>query len=212
LFQTGKVSAAERKWTAALKIAEHNYGENVTEYSSLLMHLGQMYLLIGKYPSAETMLQRCLAAAEKTSGSNSVDRAIVMSSLAQAYTKQRKFAEAEPLVLKSVEASNVNCSAVPIPCAFIRSNLGDYYMTKGQWATAQHEFEQSLKLRADTLGEHPLVADSLISLSRALRKLKRKKEAKIYEARANQILTSQRNPAYDLGNTIDVRAFQGNDR
>src|SRR5260370_35507280 len=126
----------------------------------MLMPLGQSYLLIANYPWAETMLQRCLAAAEKTSGSNSVDRAIVMSSLAQAYTKQRKFAEAEPLVLKSVEASNVNCSAVPIPCAFIRSNLGDYYMTKGQWATAQHEFDQSLKLGADTLGEHPLVADS----------------------------------------------------
>jgi len=50
-----------------------------------------------------------------------------------------------------------------------------------------------------------------MALSRAMRKVKRKKEAKIYEARAAQILGS-RNPLYDGRNTIDVRAFQAANR
>jgi tetratricopeptide (TPR) repeat protein len=156
------------------------------------------------------MLQRSLAANEKTSGSDPVDRAIVMSTLAEVYTKHGKLAEAEPLVLKSVEASNASCNEAPIACAFVRSNLGGYYMTKGQWGAAEIEFERAWKLREDTLGEHPLVADSLTSLSRALRKLNRKKEAKTYETRASQILSSQKNPAYDSRNIVDVRTFQAN--
>ncbi len=136
----------------------------------------------------------------------------MMSSLAHAYARQRKFAEAEPLIPKSVEASNANCSALPIACAFVRTNLGAYYATKGDWGKAEFEFEQALKLREDKLGEHPLVADSLMSLSHTLRKLKRKKEAKIFEARAAQILSRRKNPLYDADNTIDIRAFRANDR
>ena len=213
LFQTRKFAAAEKQWMAALKIAEHTYGENIKKYSGVLLHLGQMYSLTGDAPSAEAMFRRCLGAEEKTiNDSDPLDRAVIMSSLVQAYAKQRKFAEAEPFVLKSVVASDGNCSALPIACAFIRSNLGDYYMAKGQWGTAELEFERALKLREDTLGEHPLVADSLISLSRTLRKLNRKKEAKISEARAAQILSRRRDPLYDAGNTVDVRAFQANNR
>jgi tetratricopeptide (TPR) repeat protein len=133
-----------------------------------------------------------------------------MSSLAEAYTKQRKYAKAAPLALKAVEDSKANCKAVPIACALIRSNLGDYYMAQGQWETAELEFEQALKLRQDTFGEHPLVADSLISMSRALHKLKGKKEAKTYEAQAREMLSGQTNREYD--HTVDVRSFKANDR
>jgi hypothetical protein len=52
-------------------------------------------------------------------------------------------------------------------------------MTRGQWETAEQEFERALNLRQDALGESVLVADSMISLSRALRKVKRKREAKM---------------------------------
>ena len=85
-------------------------------------------------------------------------------------------------------------------------------MAKGQWAQAETEFEAALKLRENTLGEHPLVADSLLSLARVLRKGKRKEGAKTYEVQAARILSSQRNPLYGGGNTIDVRAFQAASR
>jgi tetratricopeptide (TPR) repeat protein len=212
LCQTGKYREAEKKWMTALKIAERAYGENEVHYGGLLLHLGQMYSVLGDYPAAETMLQRSLAAKEKINGSDPIDRAIIMSTLGDVYVKHRKLTEAEPLILNSAEASNAGCGDAPIACAFIRSNLGGYYMTKRQWGMAETEFERALKLREVALGEHPLVADSLTSMSRALRKLNRKKEAKSSEARAAKIVSSQRSPLYEAGNTIDVRAFQANNR
>jgi tetratricopeptide (TPR) repeat protein len=46
LCQSHKFTTAEQKWTTALKIAEHAYGENGLEYASLLLHMGQMYSLM----------------------------------------------------------------------------------------------------------------------------------------------------------------------
>jgi len=195
----------------ALKIAERAYGENGIEYGALLLHMGQMYSMIGDYSAAETMFRRGLAAHTKIAGADPLEYAILTSSLAMAYAKQRKLAEADPLILELTETIKADCSASPLACSFVRSNFGEYYMMKGEWRMAQTEFEQALKLREDTLGDHILVADSLMALSRAMRKVKRKKEAKIYEARAAQILAS-RNPLYDGRNTIDVRAFQAANR
>jgi uncharacterized protein HemY len=47
LCQAGKFKEAEKTWMTALNIAEHAYGENQIQYAFLLLHLGQMYLLIG---------------------------------------------------------------------------------------------------------------------------------------------------------------------
>jgi hypothetical protein len=85
-------------------------------------------------------------------------------------------------------------------------------MGKGQWEPAEREFETALKLRRTTLGDHPLVANTMVSLSHVMRKLKRKKEAKRYEAQATEILSSQRDPVYSGINTIDVRAFHASNR
>ena len=212
LCQSGKFKEAEKNWMDALKIAEHAYGENGIQYGFLLLHLGQMYLLIGDYPSAVTMLRRAVAIEEKITGSDPVDRALLVSSLATAYVKQHKLEVAKPLMLESREAIDSNCSASPMACSVIRSHLGEYYLAKGQWGLAEEQFEAALKPRENTLGEHPLVADSLISLARTLRKEKRKGDAKIYEAQAARILASQKNPLYGGGNTIDVRAFQAANR
>jgi tetratricopeptide (TPR) repeat protein len=212
LSGTGKFREAEKRWLTALRIAEHASGKTGSEYSLLVVHLGQMYSIIGDYKAAVPMLQHGLAVEDKIRDSNPLIRALLMSSLAKAYAKQRRLAQAEPLVIESAEAVKFSCSASPIPCAHIRSNLGAYYMTRGQWETAEREFERALKLRQDALGEGVLVADSMISLSRALRKVNRKKEAKMYEAQVGRILSSQRNPIYDRGNTIDVRALQANNR
>jgi hypothetical protein len=63
-------------------------------------------------------------------------------------------------------------------------------------------------MREHTLGEHPLVASSLMLLSRAVRKLKRKKEANLYATRAEQIMSLPKNALYTEDNTVDVRSFR----
>ena len=133
LCQLGKFKEAEKNWIAALKIAENAYGGNGIQYGFLLLHMGQMYSLIGDYSSAETMLRRAVVIEEKITGSDPVDRALLVSSLAAVYVKQRRLEEAKPLMLESREATNSNCSASPMACSLIRSHLGDYYMAQGQW-------------------------------------------------------------------------------
>ena len=108
---------------AALRIAEHAYGENGIQCGFLLLHLGQMYSLIGDYPAAESMLRRAVSIDETITGSDPVDRALLVSSLATVYVKQRKLEEAQPPMLESRETINSNCSASPMACSLIRSHL-----------------------------------------------------------------------------------------
>ena len=74
-------------------------------------------------------------------------------------------------------------------------------------AAAQDYAAQRVQMKKP-IREHPLVAASLVSTSRALRKLQRKKEAKANVARAEQIMSLPGNAAFANNNTIDVRSFR----
>jgi tetratricopeptide (TPR) repeat protein len=208
LSQTRKFAEAERCWLRALKIAEHDYGESGLEYTALLLHLGQLYTGIRDYRAAQAMLERGLAAEQRAKGADTMDRALAMSALGNVYVQQHKLTQAEPLFLQSIQAMNASCQAIPLACAAVRSYLGDFYMAKGQWQSAEAEYERTVTMRENALGEHPLVASSLASWSQALRKLKRKKEAKLCEARAQKIMSLPSYSALNSDNTVDVRAFR----
>jgi tetratricopeptide (TPR) repeat protein len=206
---SGHFTNAEKDWLRALRIAEKAFGDDARRYAAILMHLGEMYSGLGDYTAAERLFRRCLAGYERESTQLSVTQAVMMSELAAVYTKLNNFSAAGPLVLRSIEIVNaaVNVNSVPLGNALVLSRAGDYYMVRHDWRTAEKEYRRALKLREDTLGDHPLVASSLRSLSESLRKLNRKNEAKDDLARAKQILAIQNDPAY-LGATVDVRAFQ----
>ena len=207
--QMGRYAEAEKQWLSALKIAEQRYGGSGLQYSALLLHMGQLYTEIHDYPSAEASLARGLAATEKASGADVMDRAILMTALGNAYLQQRKLAQAEPLFAQSTQILDDRCESVPLACAVVRSYLGDYYMVKRNWQAAQNEYEQGLKLRENKLGQHPLVAASLCSMAESSRKLKRKKEAKSYMTRAQEIMSLPGNLILSNSNqTVDVRSFR----
>ncbi|HEX4595273.1 MAG TPA: tetratricopeptide repeat protein [Bryobacteraceae bacterium] len=208
LCSAGKFAEAEKRWLRAMNVAERTYGEDGVQYSALLLHLGQLYTEIHEYQSAEKVLERGLNVEQKIKGADEMDRGIMMSALGNVYLQQRKLARAEPLFEGSLTTLRDHCEALPLACAAVRTSLGDYYMLKSQWQAAKAAYEQALTVRENTLGEHPLVASSLVLLSRALRKLKRKKEANAYVARAVQIMSLPKNAAYAGDNTIDVRSFR----
>ena len=204
----GRFAEAEKCWLRALKIAENIYGDKGLEYSAVLLHLGQLYTEIRDYPSAEAMLQRGVAAEQMMASGEQMDLAIMMSALANAYLQQRKFSRAEPLFLHSEQVLNSHCKPTPLACSAVETYLGNFHMAKSQWQAAAGEYERALTLRQSALGEHPLVASSLLSLSRALRKLKRKKEANVYQAQAQKILSLPGTAAFNSKNTIDIRSFR----
>ncbi len=209
LCDTGKYSAAERKWQSAVEIAEQAYGRGSRKSFGLLLHLGQMYWLLGDFESAEEMLDRSRAAESEVVGSDPIDRALIMSLLADTYAHRQKHAEAESLATQAGEDAEKTCNATPLLCGTLHSVLGDYYMLTRQWAQAERQYTSALTLRQAVLGErHRLTAESLKSLSKAFRKLKRKKEARNLEAKATRIMASLRDPYLDGANTVDVRALR----
>jgi uncharacterized protein HemY len=137
-----------------------------------------------------------------------VVRAVVSAELARVYTDQQKYAVAEPLFLESLQAVECERDKVPLSYALVQGYLGDYYMERSKWQDAEVQYRSALKMRLAALGDNaPDVAASMIALSKALRKLHRKKEAEQYMAQVSSILAFQKNPAY-RNQTIDVRAFR----
>lgn len=208
LCQTHRYAEAERCWLRALKIAERDHGDGGLEYGALLLHLGQLYTAVQDYRAAQEMLERGLAVEQKTKEADTMDSAIAMSALGNVYLQQHKLAQAEALFQQSLGLSNANCEAIPLACAAVKSFLGDFYMAKSKWQSAEAEYQKALTMRETVLGNHLLVASSLVSASRALRKLKRRKEAREYEARAQTILSSGGNAAFNSNNTVDIRSFR----
>jgi tetratricopeptide (TPR) repeat protein len=208
LSESGKYSQAEKDWLKALQVAREAYGDNGLEYSAVLLHLGQLYTQIRDYSSARSVLEQAFQAEQKTKGADEMDLAIMTSALGNVYVQQHKLVNAEPLFGEAVHAMDVHCDSVPLACAAVRSYVGDFYMAKSEWAAAEVQYERALAIRQRALGPHPLVASSLYSMSRALRKLKRRKEAKKYRAEAAKIMALPANSRFNNDITIDVRAIR----
>jgi uncharacterized protein HemY len=112
------------------------------------------------------------------------------------------------LFSKSVQMIESERDKVPIAYSLIRSYLGDYYMARSKWSEAETQYRAALQLRQAMLGDNaPDVAASMLSLSKALAKLHKKKDAERYQSRASSIMASQKNPVYSR-DTVDIRAFR----
>jgi tetratricopeptide (TPR) repeat protein len=208
LATTGRYSEAESLWSRALRIGEKTYAGDSFQYQELFLHLGQAYTMTGDEKSAETMFRRFLAIRRPQVGLSVVTEAVVRAELARTYTNLQRFKEAEPLLLESVRVVESTPNKMPVAFALILSYFGDYYMARGRWAEAEVPYRKALKMREDTLGENaPDVAASMLSLSKALRKLHNKQEAEQLVERASCIMALQKDPLY-TGHTIDVRALR----
>ncbi len=191
-----------------MEIGENAYPGDDSEYNEVFLHLGQAYAILQQYPSAEEMFQRFLASEQRTTSPGALVRAVVGAELGRVYTDQHKYAAAEPLFLQSLKVVECERDKVPLSYALVQGYLGDYYMERSKWQDAEVQYRSALTMRIAVLGENaPDVAATLIGLSKALRKLHRKKEADAYMAQASSIIAFQKNPAYTK-ETIDVRTFR----
>lgn len=207
LTTTGRYSEAEKLWHKALQIGKEAYPGGGFQYEEVFLHLGQAYAAVGDEKSAEDMFRSFLAIKKPATEMQTVTEAVVKAELGKTYTSLQNFKEAEPLLLESVRMVEAMPGKVPLAQALILSYLGDYYMARSQWSDAEVQYRKALKMREEMQGEtSPDVAASMVSLSKALRKLHRKQEAEQLMERASCIMVLQKNPAF-TGNTIDVRSL-----
>ena len=126
--------------------------------------------------------------------------------LARVYTHFHKYAEAQASFAIATRIFNRNPSQMPLIYSMILSYLGDYYMALGDWANAQAQYGEALKIQGNILGDHRAVAASMMSLSNALKKLHLKEEARDLMARAKKILLAEETRFQE--NTVDVLALR----
>lgn len=206
LMVTGKYTEAQRNWNRALQIGQLNYGLDSPIYDTILMHSGQASALYGDYVSAAHMFRQFLAIEDRVASTPTPTRSAAAAELAHIYTQLHKFSDARPWFDQALVPFNTNPDEAPLVHSLVLSYLGDFYMVQRDWKNAQLQYREALNLEQRVLGENNAVAVSMISLSRALKKLHRKDQAKQLVAQAKAIVASEKNPLQDQ--TVDVLALR----
>lgn len=207
LTSVGRYSEAERLWGKALGIAQKSFGEDSPECDILLLHLGQMYSWLGDYTSARETLQQYLDIEQRVVPSGSASQAVALGELGNSFAHLGNNRAAEEKFAHSTRMLNDIAERLPLADALVASYLGNYYMSQRRWQEAAEQYQQALGARQEVVPNAAIVADSMLSLSKALDKLKRKGEAKKYRKEAEAILAKQHSPAYGQ-DTVDVKSFQ----
>ena len=208
LAHMGRYAEAERIWNRAIDTADRLVGEDSPEYDSPILHLGQLDAAIGNYQTATKLLERFLAIERRAVPQGSISQAVSMGELGDVYVRLGQRQKAEPLFLDSLRLMDSITGKAPLAYAELLNYVGNYRMSQHNWSDAENQFRRALELRQPVLGKTPLVAQSMLSLSAALEKLKRKDEAKKLKLQAQQIFASQ-NRVFNSPDTVDVLSFRG---
>jgi tetratricopeptide (TPR) repeat protein len=203
----GQYTEAERLWQRALKIGNDYYGSQAHEYDNLLVHFGQACVRMGDYGAAQEMFERYLRIESRSSRLPREQNAIVLGELAHLFTIQHKYSEAEPLLKQSLAMIQQLTGKAPLSRSLLFTYYGDYFMAQNKFDDAAQDYEQALGLQRQVLGDTRVAASSMELLSKALRKMRRKREAKEWMAEARKIQTRQPDllAAQDI---VDVRSLR----
>jgi tetratricopeptide (TPR) repeat protein len=208
LSKTGRFAEAQRLWNQAVNIAERAGGAESPEYDCALLHLAQLDSSLGEYDAAEKLFQEYLLIERKLTPQGSVPAAMGMAELGSLYIRLGQYEKAEPLFVRSVELLDMTGNHVPMADAEVHSCFGDYWMARRKWSDAETHYRRALEVRERYFGKNPLVAESMLALSKSLDKLKRKSEARKLKAEAREIIIASRQGAYNTGDTVDITAFR----
>jgi tetratricopeptide (TPR) repeat protein len=160
-----------------------------------------------QYVEAEKCLRRSLALAEQHLGPNTPPVAVALNHLAVIRREQGRPAEALPLLERAVSIWTAARGSATRGMIEPLNNLGAAHSDLGQYAEAAAELRRALEIAEQVLPPtSPDSAALMRNYAWALRKLKRKTEARRLEARAEQIrrLSDRENLG---GYTIDIRSL-----
>ncbi len=206
LMVTGRYTEAQRDWNRALQIGQLNYGLDSPIYDTVLMHSGQAHALYGDYNAAAEMFRQFLAIEDRVSVRPTPTRSAAAAELAHIYTQLHKFSDARPWFDQALVPFQNNPDEAPLVHSMVLSYLGDFYMGQRDYNNAQLQYREALNLQQRVLGKNNAVAASMISLSKALKKLHLKDQASQLVAQAKAIVASERTPLRDQ--TVDVLALR----
>lgn len=206
LMVAGKYSEAQKDWQRALDVGKRNFGPDSLEYDDILLHFGQGSAMFGDYSAAEEMLRHYLRIEARVSGIPTMSRAVAEAELARVYGNRHKYTDAETWFGTAIGTLKKNPGQTPLAQALVFTYLGDYEMDRKDWSSAQAQYHEALRLQESVFGDNPAVAVSMLSLSKALKKLHRNDQARNLVVHAKAILAKGKDP-FD-GQTVDVMALR----
>lgn len=207
LCVTNRYSEAQREWKRALDVKDANYGSDSAIYDVLLLHYGQASAIYHDYDQAQQLFRRYIAIEDRNSAGPSISRAAAEAELGHVNVSLHKLAEAQQWFDQAMTIFNRAPDEAPLVFSMALSYGGDLYMAKKSWSAAEGLYRRALAIREKVLGDNHASAVCMMSLSAALQKLHRKQEAKALLARANTIMTTEKNPLQSQ--TVDVLALRG---
>lgn len=206
----GRYSEANKNWNRALDIGRINFGTDSPKYADILLHIAQGNSISGDYKLAEQTLLHYLTIESPAISSTPVGLAVAQGELGHVCVQLRKFSEAQSWFDQALHVFETHPDAAPLARSMVLSYQGDLSMAQGDWTAAQLQYREALRIQQKVLGEGNVVAESMLSLSKALRKLHLKDQAKQLAARAKAILSARRDPAQE--DTVDVMALRRQSR
>ena len=208
LMVTGRYTEAQRDWNRALQIGQLNYGLDSPIYDTVLMHSGQAHALYGDYDTAAEMFRQFLTIEDRVSVRPTPTRSAAAAELAHIYTQLHKFSDARPWFDQALVPFQNNPDEAPLVHSMVLTYLGDFYMGQRDYNNAQLQYREALNLQQRVLGKNNAVAASMISLSKALKKLHLKDQARQLVAQAKAIVLAERIRLQE--GTVDVLRFASN--
>ncbi len=206
LMVRGRYSEAQTNWNRALEIGRLRYGSDASRYDDVLLHSGQASALYGDYDAAVQAFRQYLEIEGRGSNRPNASSAVAAGELGHVYVQQHKLSEARPLFDQALGIFNQSLGQAPLAHSMVLCYLGDFYMAQQDWRDAAAAYRQALTMQQRVLGDTQAVVASMISLSKALKKLHAKDEAKNWLEHAKAILAAERNSFQE--HTVDVLALR----
>lgn len=136
LFQAKKLDEAIQTGTAALTLAEKEFGPSTKEVAFSMTNLAYIQLLKGNTAEAEKLCLNSLAITEKISKPNDPEIAVALYNLAEVYKTQKKYSEAEPLYERSLTISEKSLGSEDMYTIAAVQSLVEIYKATGRESKA----------------------------------------------------------------------------
>ncbi len=184
---SNKLALSEQLFASALSIREEALLPTHAAIAASCKHLGELYVLEGKYTQAEPLFRKSVQINTKALGLKG-ETLVCMDCLAGCLLKEGKSSQAESLYRDQLTAATDNYGKQSRQAANASLALGSFLMKNGRASEAANYYGQALNIIERANGpEAASLTPILESYAEALDKSNRKAEAKKYLARAKAI-------------------------
>ncbi len=185
-------SEAERLYKEVLAEAPRLWGEDSTNYATVLNNLGNLYVDTKRYEKAEPLFLRSLQIREAKLGKDHTLVADSLNNLGNLYQYTRRYEKAESLFLRSLQIEEARLGKDHPDVAESLYNLANLYKEMGRYAKAEPFYLRSLQIDEAKLGkDHLHVARSLNNLANLYENMGRYEKAEPLIQRSLQITVAK---------------------